>query len=78
MAANTYLTRLDLLVLAACGLPAATVGSYGAVAATIVELRQVRGVVSGAMAPLIARYHHAGDQAAIGRALSRGARWWRR
>jgi len=75
MAANTYLGRLDLLVLAACGLPAATVGSYGAVAATIVELRQVRGVVSGAMAPLIARHHHAGDQAAIGRALSRGARW---
>lgn len=75
MAANNYLSRLDLLVLAACGLPAATVGSYGAVAATIVELRQVRGVVSGAMAPLIARYHQAGDRAAIGLALSRGAGW---
>ena len=75
MAANTYLGRLDLLVLAACGVPAATVGSYGAVAATLVELRQVRGVVSGAMAPLIARYHRAGDHAAIEQALSRGARW---
>jgi O-antigen/teichoic acid export membrane protein len=75
MAANTYLGRLDLLVLAACGVPAATVGSYGAVAASIVELRQVRGVVSGAMAPLIARFHQAGDHAAIASALSRGARW---
>jgi len=75
MAASTYLGRLDLLVLAACGLPAATVGAYGAVAATIIELRQVRGVVSGAMAPLIARHHQAGQRVAIGQTLSRGAGW---
>jgi len=75
MAATTYLGRLDLLVLAACGLPAATVGAYGAVAAIMIEVRQVRGVVSGAMAPLIARHHQAGDHAAIAQALSRGAGW---
>ena len=75
MAATTYLGRLDVLVLAACGVPAALVGSYGAVAAIVIELRQVRGVVSGAMAPLVARYHQAGDWRAIERALSRGARW---
>jgi O-antigen/teichoic acid export membrane protein len=73
MAASAYVGRLDVLTLAASGLSAAAVGVYGAVAAVVVELRQVRMVVSGALAPVVARHHEAGDKAAIGRLLSRSA-----
>jgi O-antigen/teichoic acid export membrane protein len=75
MAASAYVARLDVLTLAACGAPAATLGVYGAVSALVVELRQVRMVVSGAFAPVIARYHALGDRAAIQALLSRGAAW---
>ena len=73
MAATTYIARLDLLMLAALGTPAAVVGGYGTMAALVLELRQVRMVVSGALAPIIARHHANGDRQAISGALSRGA-----
>ena len=75
MATSAYIGRLDVLTLAAAGTPAALVGVYGAVAALVVELRQVRMVVSGALAPIIARHAALGDRAAIGRLLSHSAAW---
>jgi O-antigen/teichoic acid export membrane protein len=74
MALTTYVGRVDLAVLATGGVPPATVGVYGAVAAVVRELRQTRMIVSAALAPLVARYDAAGDRAAIARALSRSAR----
>jgi O-antigen/teichoic acid export membrane protein len=73
MAAATYIARLDVLMLAALGTPAAVVGGYGTIAALVLELRQARMVLSGAFAPIVARYHADGDHAAIARILSRGA-----
>jgi O-antigen/teichoic acid export membrane protein len=73
MAAATYIARLDVLMLAALGTPAAVVGGYGTIAALVLELRQARMVLSGAFAPIVARYHADGDHAAIARMLSRGA-----
>jgi O-antigen/teichoic acid export membrane protein len=75
MATSAYISRLDLLTLAAVGAPAATVGVYGALSALVVELRQVRMIVSGALAPIIARHHAVGERAAIERLLSRSAAW---
>lgn len=74
MALTTFVGRLDLVLLAACGVPAATVGVYGAVAAVVRELRQTRTVVSGALAPIVARHDAAGDRAAVASALARSAR----
>jgi O-antigen/teichoic acid export membrane protein len=75
MAANTYLARVDVLLLAAAGMPAAAIGVYGSAAAIVLELRQIRTLVSGALAPIVARHHAAGDRPAIAHALSRSAGW---
>ena len=75
MAATTYIGRLDLLILAASGMPSAVVGAYGTAAAVVRELRQARMIVSGALAPLVARLHATGDRAALAHALSRGSTW---
>jgi O-antigen/teichoic acid export membrane protein len=75
MAATTYIGRLDLLVLSASGAPAAAVGAYGAVAALVLELRQLRTVVSAALGGLVSRQHALGARAAIARTLSRSSAW---
>jgi O-antigen/teichoic acid export membrane protein len=75
MAASAYVGRLDVLALAASGIAPALVGVYGAVAAIVVELRQVRMVVSSALAPIVARHHAEGDRGAVERLLSNGAAW---
>lgn len=75
MAATTYIARMDVLLLAALGLPASVVGSYGALAALVLELRQARQVVSGALGALVARQHAAGAPEALRRTLSRTAAW---
>lgn len=75
MAATTYIGRLGLLVLSASGAPAAAVGAYGAVAALVLELRQLRAVVSTAVGGLVSRQHALGARAAIARTLSRSSAW---
>jgi O-antigen/teichoic acid export membrane protein len=75
MAATTYLGRLDVLALSASGVPATVVGAYGTVAALVLELRQVRMVVSGALGSLVARQHALGARSSLARALSGSAAW---
>jgi O-antigen/teichoic acid export membrane protein len=75
MAATTYIGRLDILVLSASGAPAAAVGAYGAVAALVLELRQLRTVVSTALGSLVSRQHALGARATIARTLSRSSAW---
>jgi O-antigen/teichoic acid export membrane protein len=75
MAATTYIGRLDILVLSASGAPAAAVGAYGAVAALVLELRQLRTVVSTALGSVVSRQHAQGARAAIARTLSRSCAW---
>jgi Polysaccharide biosynthesis C-terminal domain len=75
MAATTYLARLDVLALSASGVPATVVGAYGTVAALVLELRQVRMVMSGALGSLVARQHALGARSSIARSLSDSAAW---
>jgi O-antigen/teichoic acid export membrane protein len=75
MAATTYIGRLDVLVLSASGVPAAAVGAYGVVAALVLELRQLRTVVSTALGSVVSRQHALGARAAIARTLSRSSAW---
>jgi O-antigen/teichoic acid export membrane protein len=75
MAATTYITRMDILMLAAFGLPAGVVGVYGTVAALALELRQARVVVTGVLGALVAREHAAGGRGAVSEMLSRAAGW---
>jgi O-antigen/teichoic acid export membrane protein len=75
MALTTYIARLDLLMLAALGVPTAIIGGYGSLAAVMLELRQLRMVQSGALGPIVARQHAACDHPAIAATLSRSAAW---
>jgi O-antigen/teichoic acid export membrane protein len=74
-AALTYIVRLDVLMLAAAGMPPAIIAWYGTAALLVTELRQVRMVFSGALAPIVPRHAAAGDRASIQRVLAGATRW---
>jgi O-antigen/teichoic acid export membrane protein/glycosyltransferase involved in cell wall biosynthesis len=75
VAANHSIARIDVVLLALFGTPAALVGVYGTLTALVLELRQTRMVVSAALGPLVARRHAQGDRAALASLLSRSAAW---
>lgn len=75
MTLNRFLMGMDVLMLGALGASAATVGVYGAGAAVVRELRQVKLAFSGALAPQIARLHARGDLEALSRVYSSTSRW---
>ncbi len=75
MTFNRYLTRLDVMMLAAFGHSAAEVAFYGTAALITSNLRQVRLVFSSAFAPVAARHHHTGEMGALEATLGRVSRW---
>lgn len=70
LGANKYASRVDVLMLAAFGIPAWMVGWYSTAAMITHELRQVRIVFTTAFTPLVARYHAASERAAMSRTLT--------
>lgn len=75
MTLNRFLTGIDVLMLGALGASAAAVGVYGAGAAIVRELRQIKLAFSGALAPQIARLYGRGDLDTLSRVYSATARW---
>ncbi|MEM1041067.1 MAG: oligosaccharide flippase family protein [Bacteroidota bacterium] len=75
MTLNRFLTGVDVLMLGALGASAAAVGTYGAGAAVVREIRQVRLAFSSALAPQIARLYGQGEREALSRVYSTTARW---
>ncbi len=71
---NRYITRLDALMLAAMGFGAVQVAWYGTAALLTSNLKQIRLVFSGALAPIAARHHAAGERDALESALGRLSR----
>jgi O-antigen/teichoic acid export membrane protein len=72
---NRYITRLDSIMLAAFGLSQAELGYFSTAALLTSNIGQIRLVFSGALAPVVARYHSAGERLAFQDALSRVTRW---
>ena len=72
---SQYLTRVDVLLLAALGRSAAEVALYATAALVTSHLRQIKLVFSGALAPIAARHFAAGDRAGLEARLARVARW---
>lgn len=75
MTLNRYVTRLDVILLAKFGQPPAMLAFYSTAALITSNLREVKLVFSGALAPVAARYHSAGDRAALEETLGRVSRW---
>jgi O-antigen/teichoic acid export membrane protein len=72
---NRYITRLDSIMLAAFGLGQVELGYFGTVAFLTSNLGQLRTVFSGAVAPLLARYHARGERQSFEDLLGKLARW---
>jgi O-antigen/teichoic acid export membrane protein len=72
---NRYITRLDSIMLAAFGLGQAELGYFGTVAFLTSNLGQIRTVFSGAVAPLLVRYHARGERQPLEDLLGKIARW---
>lgn len=72
---NRYIARLDGIMLAAFGLRQAELGYFGTAALLTGNIAQIRLVFSGALAPVVARYHSGGERQAFEEALSRVTRW---
>lgn len=75
MTFNRYLTRLDVTMLGAFAFSDHLVGFYGAAALITSALREVRTAFSGALAPIVARHHAAGEIDALDFNLGRVTRW---
>jgi O-antigen/teichoic acid export membrane protein len=75
MTLNKYVTRLDVVLLAKFGQPAAMLAFYSTAALITSNLREVKLIFSSALAPVAARYHGAGDRAALEETLGRVSRW---
>lgn len=75
MTLNRYITRLDVVLLAKFGHSAESLAFYTTAALITSNLREVKLIFSGALAPVAARYHGAGDRAALEETLGRVARW---
>ncbi len=70
-----YLTRVDLMMLGAMGYTNFELGLYGSAAMITVNIREVRLIFSGALGPVVARYHAEGDRSAFAALLGRVTRW---
>ncbi len=67
---NRYITRLDVLMLAAMGFGSVQVAWYGTAAILTSNLKTIRTVWSGALAPVAARHHQAGERDVLTRLLN--------
>jgi O-antigen/teichoic acid export membrane protein len=72
---NRYVARLDGIMLAWLGLGAVQLGYFGTAALLTSNLAQLRMVFTGALAPVAARHHGAGDKQAFEDAMNQVARW---
>jgi O-antigen/teichoic acid export membrane protein len=72
---NRYIARLDGIMLAAFGLGQMELGYFSTAALLTSNIAQIRVVFSGALAPVVARYHMRGERLAFRDALSRVTRW---
>lgn len=70
-----YITRIDLIMLAAFSFTEVQLAFYGTGALLADSLRQIKLVFSAALGPLIARHHAAGDRDALEATLARVSRW---
>lgn len=75
MTFNRYITRVDLLMLAAFGHTALELAFYGTASLITSNLRQVRLVFSTALAPVAARHHHHDEREALEAVLGQASRW---
>lgn len=75
MTFNRYATRLDVIMLAAFGHSNSEVAFYAAAALLTFNIRQIKFIFSNSLAPIVARYHKAGDRALFEETLGRVARW---
>jgi O-antigen/teichoic acid export membrane protein len=72
---NRYIARLDSIMLAAAGLSQSQLGYFSTAALLTSLLSQIRTMWSGALAPVAARLHSAGERRALEEAMGRVARW---
>ena len=75
MTFNRYATRLDVIMLAAFGHSNVEVAFYASAALLTFNIRQIKFIFSNSLAPIVARYHKAGDSALFEETLGRVARW---
>lgn len=75
MTANKFLTRVDVLLLGAFGYTNAQLAFYGAGALITTNLREVKLIFAGALAPVAARHHAQGDRRAFEDTLGKVSRW---
>lgn len=75
MTFNRYATRLDVVMLAAFGHSNVEVAFYASAALLTFNIRQIKFIFSNSLAPIVARYHSAGDRALFEETLGRVARW---
>jgi O-antigen/teichoic acid export membrane protein len=72
---NRYIARLDGIMLAAFGLGQTELGYFSTAALLTGNIASLRLVFSGALAPVVARYHSGGEREAFRQTLSRVTRW---
>ena len=75
MTFNRYATRLDLIMLGVFGRSADDLAFYGTAALITSQLRQIKLVFSGSLAPVTARYHAEGRRHALETVFNRVSRW---
>ena len=75
MTANKFLTRVDVLLLGAFGYSNAQLAFYGAGALITTNLREVKLIFAGALAPVAARHHASGDRQSFEDTLGKVSRW---
>lgn len=72
---NRYITRIDSIMLASFGLAEVDLAYFGTAAYLTSNIGQIRGIFSGALAPVLARLHVRGEHAAFEHELGRVCRW---
>ncbi len=75
MTFSTFMTNLDVVMLAYFGFKAEIIGFYGMGAQVVRNVRQVKLAFSGAYAPVIARFHAKNDQKSMNESFSMVSRW---
>ncbi|MES9881124.1 MAG: polysaccharide biosynthesis C-terminal domain-containing protein [Sedimenticola sp.] len=70
-----YLSHLDVFMLAALGHGNFEIAFYATAALIASNLREIKLIFSQALAPVAARHHAAGNQAALEETLGRVSRW---
>lgn len=75
MTFSRYSTRLDVIMLGAFGVSNHLLAYYSAAALVTSNLREIKMVFAGALAPIIARHHAASDRPQMETSLNRVTRW---